>query len=282
LYKVILREVRGKRVPFMLTDCNQALEVDLAAVFTEPQSPEWEEFRLHYPQCERCSAEVAKWRKLEQVLKAAGKATTGVHPAEETLLQFHHNAERLSPAERQAIQQHLQICRACTEGLSLATSFDFSLIQKWIDEERAIQVKDQEKAGALSHLIVQIARKGLRLVEQHLVPPLLGVQEMPMPLPAYRRQEEPSALNLKIAATQAEITVTVVQDEESIACKMTFLGTGQQALAGQQVFLRRQGRLIFSAQTDADGVLRTPRLKPAPYEVACPGVQTTFQLEFRS
>jgi len=266
----------------MSADCNQASEVDLAAVFTEPQSPEWEEFRLHYPQCECCSAEVAKWRKLEQVLRAAGKVTIVVHPAEEALLQFHHHAERLSPAERQSIQQHLQTCRACTEGLSLATSFDFSLIQKWVEEERAAQIKDQEKAGAFSRLIVQIARKGLRLVEQHLVPPLLGVQEMLAPLPAYRLQEEPSALNLKINATQAEITVTVIQDEENIACKMTFLGTGQQALAGQQIFLRRQGRLIFSAQTDTDGVLRTPRLKPATYEVSCPGVQATFQLEFRS
>ena len=98
----------------------------------------------------------------------------------------------------------------------------------------------------------------------------------------YRRQEEPSALNLKIAATQAEIPITLVQNEESIACKLTFLGTGQQALADQQVFLRRQGRLIFSAKTDRDGIVRTPRLKPATYEVACPGVQTTFQLEFRS
>src|SRR5262245_16201777 len=131
----------------MLANCNQALEIDLAAVFTEPHSPEWTAFRLHYPQCERCSKEVANWRKLEQILRAAGKTTTViVHPAEETLLQFHHNAERFSLEERQSIQQHLQTCRACTEGLALATSFDFSLIQKWVDEERAVQVKDQEKA----------------------------------------------------------------------------------------------------------------------------------------
>lgn len=265
----------------MPADCNQMLKVDLAAVFMEPHSPEWKEFRLHYPQCECCSAEVAKWRKLEQILRAAGKATIVAHPAEETLLQFYYHAERLSPAKRQSIQQHLQTCRACTEELALATSFDFSLIQKWVDEERAVLVKDQEKTNVFSRLIVQIAQKGLRLIEQHLVPPLLGVQEMLVPLPAYRLQEEPSALTLKIRATQAEITVTVVQNEEGVACKMTFLGTGQQVLAGQQVFLRRQGRLIFSAQTDTDGVLRTPRLKPATYEVVCPGVQTTFQLEFR-
>ena len=267
----------------MLADCNQALEVDLAAVFTESDNPEWEEFRLHYPQCERCSAEVANWRKLEQLLRAAGKATAVVvHPTEETLLQFHRHAERFSLEERQSIQQHLQTCRVCTEGLALATSFDFSLIQRWVDEERAAQVRDQEKASVCSRLIVQIAQKGLKLIEQHLMPPLLDVQEMFVPLPAYRRQEQPSALNLKINAAQAKITVTVIQDEESIGCKMIFLGPGQQALAGQQVFLRREGRLIFSAQTDTDGAVHTPRLKPATYEVACPGVQTSFQLEFRS
>jgi hypothetical protein len=266
----------------MPVDCNHASEVDLAAVLTEPHSPEGEEFRQHYPQCEQCSAEVAKWQKLEQVLRVAGKATPVTHPTEEALLQFQQNAERLSLEERRAIQEHLQTCRVCKAGLSQVTSFDFSLIQKWIDEERTAPVKEQAKTAGFSRLIVQIAQKGLRLVEQNLVPPLLDVQEIFTPTPAYRAAEEPSVLHLGLTVDQAMIKAAVAQDGDRIVLTMTFLGTGQEALVGQQIFLRRQGRLIFSAKTDSDGMVRTPRLKPTAYEVACPGVQTTFQLEVRS
>ena len=264
----------------MPADCNHVLKVDLAAVFMEPHSPEWKEFRLHYPQCERCSAEVAKWRKLEQVLRAAGKATTVVHPAEEALLQFHYNAERLSPAERQSIQQHLQTCHTCTEGLSLATSFDFSLIQKWVEEEKLVQTK--EKTGSVSQLIIQIGRQGLRLLEQHLVPPLLDVQELFAPMPVYRRAERQPALKLKLTAGQTEINATVVQEGEKVALTMTFSGVGKGALVGQQIFLRHHGRPIFSAKTDSDGVLRTPLLQPGIYHVAYPEGAVSFQLEFQS
>jgi hypothetical protein len=216
-------------------------------------------------------------------LRTIGKKAAVTHPAEELLAQFHKNAESLPPEERLSIQQHLQGCPSCQEELSALASFDFSLIQRWIDEEQPARASAEENTGSFSRLIIQVARKSLKLLESHLTAPLLDVQEIFVPMPAYRSEEGPSpALNLRITTGQTGINATIVQDGERVALTMTLLGTGQDALAGQQVFLRRQGKSVFSAQTDSEGVLRTPRLKPGIYEVSCPGVQTTFQLEFRS
>jgi hypothetical protein len=262
--------------------CHKALDIDFTAFLIESQDPMWEEFRQHYPQCEVCSAEVARWTKLEKLLKIEGKKTSATHPAEAQLMQFQQSPESLTTEEQHSIQQHLRSCPACKEELSLLAAFDFSLVKKWADEEKPVQAETGDQAGLISRLIIQIVHKGLKLLEQHLTPPLLDVQEIFTPMPAYRAEEGPSLLNLELTADQTAIKTTVVQDEDRIVLTMTFRDARQKALAGQQVFLRRQGRLIFSAKTDHDGVLRTPRLKPATYEIACPGVQTTFQLEFCS
>jgi hypothetical protein len=263
---------------FMQGNCHKADEVDLAAVLTEPQNPEWEAFRQHYPQCVACSAEVYQWTNLENILRTMGKEITATHPSEERLEQFQQNPGSLPLEEQHAIQQHLQVCPACKEELS----FDFSPIQKWIDEEKLARARPKAKAVALSQLIIQVAHNGLSLLESHLTAPFLGVQESLVPMPAYRREEVPPALNLRLTSGQVDITAIVRQEGKQIALTLTLLSTEQGALAGQQVFLRRRGRAVFSAQTDSKGVLRMPRLKPGIYEVACPGIQATFELEFRS
>ena len=267
----------------MSDSCQKALEMDLAAFLTEPQDPQWEEFRQHILHCEPCSAEVSQWAKLEQVLRAVGKSVVATHPAEERLVQFRHSPESLIPEERRSIQQHLHSCPVCSEGLSLLRSFDFSLIQQWVDEAQPPHASAEDKTGSFSRLIIQIAHTGLRLLQSHLAPPVLDVQELLVPMPAYRLEEgPPPAVTLRITTGQAAINATVVQDGDRVALTLTFFGAEQEVLAGHQVFLRRQGRAVFSAQTNSEGVVRTPRLRPGIYEVACPGVQTTFELEFRS
>jgi hypothetical protein len=264
----------------MPESCQKASEIDLAAFLTEPQNPAWEEFRQHYPQCEPCSAEVAKWEKLEHLLGRVSQEAA--HPAEERLVQFKQSPGSLTPKERRSIQLHLKTCPVCREGLALLASFDFSLIDKWIEEEKSVRASAEDKAQSFSRLIIQVAHQGLKLMEQHLVSPFLEVQEVLAPMPAYRPGEGSTALHFRINTSETQINATVVQEGERVALNMTFLGAGQEALAGQRVFLRRQGRSVFSAKTDSKGVLRTPRLKPGIYEVVCPGIQTTFQLEFRS
>lgn len=97
-----------------------------------------------------------------------------------------------------------------------------------------------------------------------------------------RSEENLPALNLRLDAGQAEIRLTATQEGEGLALTLTLLSAEQKTLAGQRIFLRQHGRSIFSAKTDNGGTLRIPRLEPGIYEVACPGIAVTFQLELRS
>jgi hypothetical protein len=140
-----------------------------------------------------------------------------------------------------------------------------------------------EKATTtLSRLVVRVAKKGLALIEQHLVPPFIEIEEVLTPAAAYRTAEGPATLDLNIKTDQTEIRVTSVQEGEGMSLHMTFLDLTQEALAGQRVFLRKQGRPIFSAKTDQQGILRTPHLEPGTYEIDCPATQAAFALEVRS
>jgi hypothetical protein len=129
--------------------------------------------------------------------------------------------------------------------------------------------------------VIQLVKEGLRLVERHLVPPLLDVREIHAPIPAYRTGEGSSALSLRLDAGETEIAVLAVQQGDGVAVKFTLLGAAQKELIVRRIFLRQHGRAIFSAQTDQRGELWIPRLKPGTYEVACHDIHATFQLELR-
>ena len=127
-------------------NCRKASEVNLTVFLAEPQSREWEEFRQHALYCEACSAKVFQWTQLGDLLKSAGRNAIASHPAEELLAQFHNRRESLAEVDRLSIAQHLQICPACREELSLLASFNFTLIQKWIEEEQPEQTTVGERS----------------------------------------------------------------------------------------------------------------------------------------
>jgi hypothetical protein len=115
------------------------------------------------------------------------------------------------------------------------------------------------------------------LIASHLVAPLLSVEEVFVPQVAYRS----SALNLRLQAGEHTLAVFAIPDDAGVAVTLTLLDREKEALANQRIFLRQQGRAIFSAQTDQQGGLHVPRLEPGEYEVSCHEIQTTFLLELR-
>lgn len=125
----------------MAEHCRWTADVDLAAFLTEPQSPEWEEFRRHYLLCKACTAEVARWIQLETTLRSMSKNTPPTHPTVEQLAQFQRSPAQLSAEALLLIQQHLKRCRACAEELSFVKAFDFSLLE---NDKGAIPVEAEK------------------------------------------------------------------------------------------------------------------------------------------
>lgn len=200
----------------------------------------------------------------------------------------------LPAAEQETVERHLQICNRClgevmeafrvtsvVQTLQTAPVPEAVQVQVASQWERALTLKAKQTVS-LSRLVVQITQKGMRMLEQHLIEPLLEVQETFMPAPVSRAGEAPEPLDLHIKTNQAEIHTLIIQEGTGVTLNLTFCDSSQETLTGQRVFLRQHGRSIFSARTDKDGVLRTPHLEPGVYEVSCPGMNTTFQLELRS
>ena len=114
--------------------CHKAQEIDLALFLLEPHGSQWQEFRVHYPYCATCSAEIQKWSSLEQRLRAMGNASAALHPSAEALVQFQRRTNLLPVEERGKIDVHLRSCAACREEVNLLNSFDPSVIQRWTAE----------------------------------------------------------------------------------------------------------------------------------------------------
>ncbi len=198
----------------------------------------------------------------------------------------------LSREESLRAENHLQTCDWCVEEVAEATRMVVALATpKRFSVPDALKQKvaagwDPSRMAktqaAISRFVIHVAQRGMALIEHHLAPPFLNVEEVLAPAGAYRATEGTPTLNLNIKTEQAEIHVTSVQEGEGMSLHLTFLDLTQEALAGQRIFLRQQGMPIFSAKTDPQGVLRTPHLEPGTYEIDCPATQATFALEIRS
>ena len=90
-----------------------------------------------------------------------------------------------------------------------------------------------------------------------------------------------TALSFELHAAEATITTTITPAGDGVGLTVRIRDEDGGALADQRVFLRRHGRSLYSARTDADGLLRMPGVERGVYEVACPGVGATFRLDLR-
>jgi len=104
--------------------CRRAFDVDLADFVASSARPEWAEFRAHYARCAGCSAEVRAWTELHLLLQPPA-----AHPAEELLLRFETERDRLPAAERRAVQEHLAHCVSCNDELAALRRFDFTALE---------------------------------------------------------------------------------------------------------------------------------------------------------
>jgi anti-sigma factor RsiW len=253
----------------------------------------------HLESCPRCRTRVARLAQTEKLLqttlpKSSARLAEWTPTREclspEVLSAYVH---RLLPArDESTVEKHLQACDVCLDEVMQASAMTVALASArkepvpGVLQGRVASLWEspaaEQEPGLLARLVVRVAKKGLQLVEQHLVPPFFDVQEILMPVPAYRAGEIPGALDLQLRAGQLEIHVTASPEGQGVSLKLVLSGAGGEALAGQRVFLRQGGRSIFSAKTDGVGVLQTPHLEPGAYEIACAGMDVAFQLELRA
>ena len=104
--------------------CRRAFDLDLADFVASSARPEWAEFRAHYARCAECSAEVRAWTELHLLLQPPA-----AHPAEELLLRFETERDRLLAAECRLVEEHLARCPSCNDELAALRRFDFASLE---------------------------------------------------------------------------------------------------------------------------------------------------------
>ena len=266
----------------------------------EVESSTAQEISHHVETCAQCQTTLQQLERVDEgmktmVSKAPVLATPDHAPSPDCLapeIIAAYIDRALSREESIRAENHLHTCDWCVQEVTDATRMVAALATPLrVPVPHAL--KQQVAAGwepsrrektttVLSRLVIEVAKKGMALIEHHLAPPFLNIEAVLAPAGAYRTAEAMTTLDLNIKTAQAEIHVTSVQEGEGMSLRLTFLDLAQEALVGQRVFLRQQGKPIFSAKTDQWGMLRTPHLEPGMYEIDCPTTQATFALEVRS
>ena len=254
--------------------------------------------RTHIATCPHCTQQIQRLQQQEHAIRTHAHQMSA--PPEPAL-----TAECLSPTivvdyllnmlaadVATKVEAHLASCNRCLSDVheaaqmqAMITSRTSQPVPRELKTKVAAAWEPAARVGTvatLSQLVIQASRRGLELIEHHVVAPIVDIQQMLVPMPAYRAEQTPQTLDVKIDAGAAEIQATVYQEGDGVSVQMTFLSKKLEAVTGQRVFLRQNGRSIFSSRTDNDGQLRTPHLQPGTYEVSCAGLDTTFQLELRS
>jgi hypothetical protein len=196
----------------------------------------------------------------------------------------------LPQPDRTAIARHLETCDTClgevlgatrllarldaTPSLPVPAALRARVAAMWADAAA--------EESALSRLVVRVTRAGAELVESHLLSPLRELVAVPVAAPAMRSgAAASSALSFELHAAEATITTTIAPAGDSVGLSVRIVDEDGEPLAEQRVYLRRHGRSLYSARTDADGRLRMPGVERGVYEVACPGIGTSFRLDLR-
>jgi hypothetical protein len=258
----------------------------------------------HLAACATCAGQLTRLRQLARTGRTAASRASAAYggidlPADE--------ADRLAgcpspselagwadpvlpPAERTALEHHLTTCDVCltevrdarhllarleaTPALPVPSALKGRVASLW-GEPAA-------RTSALTRLVIRVTRAGAELIESHLVAPLRDLAEASTPLPAMRSDgAAKTARSFTLHGPDATIVAEIAAAADGVGVTLRLADDDGAPLPEERIFLRRHGRSLYSARTDADGVLRMPGIEHGVYEVDCPGIATSFQLDLR-
>lgn len=284
----------------MLTDCPDPV---LLSQLLDHELGQEEDtvLRRHMQSCALCGVRFNQLKTVKDTVQAelrhdrpspSSRVSSSTCLSPERIAAYVH---RLLPADAyDAAERHLRTCAGClsevmeafrtnktlkrTRHIPVPAALTARVASHW-KQGAATAVKEE---GTLSRFVLQLAQKGVQLVDQYLITPLLDVQTLLAPQPAYRVGEAVVPLQLTLRADQATIVITALPEGTGLSLRLTMVGPDEAVLPGQRIFLRHNGKSIFSARTDREGVIQIPHIEPGMYELSCIGIQTSFQLELRA
>ena len=247
----------------------------------------------HLASCPACGTRLARVRDADAAVRAAGNAAgpRAAAAAPPVRRRVGWSAGSMRPRRPPSVRRWAGIWTRATSasatswrrrgscGGSTRRRCRRCLTRCW----RASPRSGRPRAGPVpTTVVVELARRSVRLVERHLVAPIADLVEVAAPAVAVRAGAELATLQFELRADGACIRTTVVSAGDAVDVTIMVAGASGEPLPAHRVSLRRHGRALFSARTDADGRIVLPALERGVYEVSCPGVATAFRLDLRA
>ena len=257
----------------------------------EGVGPEVEaDVRGHVETCGRCQGELSGLERAAGLLRGKTRKdapSAGRASMDECLTQ----AELLSvlePVPSSRVESHLEGCDSCLREATalLRTREAAERVAVPVPAALAERVASRWKTTepeSVTEVVLRLGRAGLEILRREVIAPLVEVEPTAMPLAVRSGSEssrEPVRFHLRAAA--GSIEATAFPDGDAVRLELALHDAGGANLAGQRVYLRQNGRSLFSARSGDDGRVQLPRIEPGTYEVSCSAIDTTFRLDLRN
>jgi len=135
--------------------CFKTMELDLSAFMVETHDEGWSEFRTHYPTCVDCSNSVARWARLETLVREACDGPQR-HPTAEDLISLQNEGDGLGYSEYVAVMRHLDSCPSCGEAMNLLARQEGGALAPHLHDGRGapipLDLPPSEEPGFLSRV----------------------------------------------------------------------------------------------------------------------------------
>lgn len=247
----------------------------------------------HVGACPACADRLGRLRGAERALRrASGGEAIATPYRTDACLAPGEIVTWLDPTttadDRRAASRHLDACDHCL-GEALAAARMASRMSRGpslpVPTVLAARVAGAWTAAtpapALSEVVVALTRRGVRLIEHHLVAPMRDLVEVAQLAPAMRASADVAILQFDLRAEGNRIRTTVIPAGEAVDVTIALADAAGDPLPSRRISLVRRGRAVFSARTDAAGQLALPSLERGVYEVSCPEIAAMFRLDLR-
>jgi len=259
----------------------------------------------HLTSCQRCGQTVRRWEAVQRAMGEAFMRRTEsrsevrdsacTRPAE---LSSYANG-LLTEHEQEAVEDHLRRCDPClAEVMALRHTLRRLRKDQWLSPpdplaQRARQaIMAGEQTGGIRQLgrvVIQVAKRGLKVLDLSGASPALDLQVLLLPTPAtaFRRRSEDDqsgwsqALEIQAMVGTLELTIKLLHEQDETVGGTIWVQKEGQPLSRARVTLRKAGRTVYSRRLSLDGHMNLPQLTPGEYVMSIPeeGVETMVLLQ---
>jgi len=197
----------------------------------------------------------------------------------------------LQADEKKRVEEHFDGCDVClSEFSSLAKAtnqLERSKTEPLPDALRqrveGLLGKSEQGKEQVARLVVRLAKEGLEIVRDALFPPTISLQELFVPVSAYRtagKSSMPSSVLLKKTLPGIQLSLMLRwQAENRAGLEVKITDEKLNSLAGQRVSLRRDESLVCSQRTGTQGNIVVSDLEVGTYRLGIITLDKEFYVD---